>query len=390
MKAYHFTEMPYPYVPEEVERALSSSRIVVPSKYFDPVKAADLYNRYLDEYEYADELGLDLLLNEHHQTLTCMDVAAPLSAAMLARRTKKANICILGSPIPHRDNPLRVAEEVAMLDVISRGRVISGFVRGVPTETQPSNTNPVLTRERFEEAHDLIVKAWTSHDGPFVWEGRFWQFRYVNVWPRPYQQPHPPIWISGSSVENVPWVADHQYTFASFLTAYDWTETLVNAYRTRCEAKGLPEPGPDKFAYLALCYTAETDEEAQEYGKNLLWYLNRYRHPGFNTPPGYAPPGAIAKMMLGLAGKPYKDSFESLQEKGIVLVGSPETMIKKIKYLHDRCNTGHLLMMNQAGFMSGEKVRRSMELFAREVYPAIKDLGEDRRTRPVQRELAAA
>jgi alkanesulfonate monooxygenase SsuD/methylene tetrahydromethanopterin reductase-like flavin-dependent oxidoreductase (luciferase family) len=384
MLAYHFTEMPYPYVPPEVEQRYKSSRVILPNEYCDPKIAADLYNRYLDEYEYADELGLEIMLNEHHQTMTCLDAVVPISAAALVRRTRRARIAILGSPLPHRDNPVRVAEEIAMLDCISYGRIISGFVRGVPTEIQPSNANPALTRERFEEAHDLIVKAWTTRE-PFNWEGRFWHYRYVNIWPRPYQQPHPPIWITGSSNEAVTWTADHQYTFACFLTPYEWTEALVNAYRQRCRERGLPEPGPDKFAYLALCYTAETDEQAQEDGKMLLWYLYRERHPYLNTPPGYVPPEAMAKAYLGIGTKPYRDSYEGLQAKGIIMVGSPDTMIKKITYLHERCGIGHLLMMNQAGFMPTEKVRRSLELFAKEVYPAIRELGE----RPRVAEAAA-
>ncbi len=247
-------------------------------------------------------------------------------------------------------------------------------MRGVPTEVHPANSNPAQNRARFEEAHDLILKAWTTPE-PFNWEGKFWHYRYVNVWPRCYQQPHPPVWITGSSVENVPWVADHQYTFACFLTPYDWTEKLVNTYKERCREKGFPEPGPDRFAYLALTFVGDTEEQAIEDGKELLWYLYRERHPQFNAPPGYASPQAMAKMMLG-AGKSYRDSFEQLQEKGIVVAGTPDTVIKKLTYLHERCNIGHMLMMNQAGFLSAEKTRRSMELFAKEVYPAIRHLGE--------------
>jgi len=372
--AYHFTEMPYPFVPPEVEKELKSARIIIPNSYCDPKIVSDLYNRYLDEYEYADELGLEIMLNEHHQTMTCLDAAVPISAAALARRTKRARIVILGSPLPHRDNPVRVAEEIAMLDCISRGRITSGFVRGVPTEVQPANSNPAQNRARFEEAHDLILKAWTTPE-PFNWEGKFWHYRYVNVWPRCYQQPHPPVWITGSSVENVPWVADHQYTFACFLTPYDWTEKLVDTYRQRSREKGFPDPGPDKFAYLALTFVGDTDEQAAEDGKELLWYLYRERHPQFNAPPGYASPQAMAKMMMG-ATKGYRDSFEQLQEKGIVVAGNPDTVIKKLTYLHERCNIGHMLMMNQAGSMPADKTRHSMELFAKEVYPAIRGLGE--------------
>ncbi len=384
MKAYFFTEMPYPFVPEEVERELGSSRIVVPNSYCDPVRMADLYNRYLDLYEYADELGLDLMLNEHHQTLTCVDAAIPVSAGALVRRTKSARIVLLGTPLPHRDNPVRVAEEIAMLDCISRGRIISGFVRGVPTEIHPSNTSPVLNRARFEEAHDLVVKAWTTPE-PFSWEGRFWQYRYVNVWPRPFQQPHPPIWISGSSHDNVPWVADRGYVFATFLTPFDWTSSLIDVYKRRRAEQGLSAPGPDRFAYLALCHTAETDAQAQAEGEQLLWYLQRVRHPQFNAPPGYVAPAAQARSILGAAGKGYADSYETLQEKGIVMVGSPDTMIQRIRTLYERCGIGHLLMMNHAGAMPDHQVRKSLELFSRAVYPAIRELGAREEVAPLAR-----
>jgi alkanesulfonate monooxygenase SsuD/methylene tetrahydromethanopterin reductase-like flavin-dependent oxidoreductase (luciferase family) len=374
VKAYFFTEMPYPYVPEEVERALGSSRILVPNSYCDPVEMAELYNQYLDLYEYADDLGLDLMLNEHHETMTCLNSAISVTAGALARRTSGANIVLLGTPLPHRDNPVRVAEEIAILDCISRGRIISGFVRGVPTEIHPSNTNPVLNRARFEEAHDLVIKAWTT-PGPFDWEGRFWNYRYVNPWPRPYQQPHPPIWITGSSPDNVPWVADRGYVFATFLTPYDWTSSLIDIYKRRCAEQGLPAPGPDRFAYLGMCYTAETDAQAQAEGEQLLWYLRRVRHPRFNAPPGYVSPLAQARSILGAAGKGYADSYETLQEKGIVMVGSPDTMIERIRTLYERCGVGHLLMMNHAGGMPAHQVRKSLELFAREVYPAVRELG---------------
>jgi alkanesulfonate monooxygenase SsuD/methylene tetrahydromethanopterin reductase-like flavin-dependent oxidoreductase (luciferase family) len=374
--------MPYPYVPEDVERAYGSSRIVIPNSYCDPSEMADLYNRYLDDYEYADEVGLDLMLNEHHQTLTCLDAVITIPAAALIRRTKRARIVLLGTPLPHRDNPVRVAEEIAMLDCLSRGRITSGFVRGVPTEIHPSNSNPVLNRARFEEAHDLVIKAWTTHE-PFSWEGRFWHFRYVNVWPRPYQQPHPPIWISGSSLDNVPWVADHGYVFATFLTPYEWTSSLIDVYKRRCAEQGLPAPAPDRFAYLALCHTAETDAQAQAEGEQLLWYLRRVRHPRFNAPPGYISPTAQARSILGAAGKGYADSYETLQDKGIVMVGSPDTMIKRIRTLYERCGIGHLLMMNQAGAMPSHQVRNSLDLFAREVYPAIRDLGAREEVAPL-------
>lgn len=375
MRAYYFTEMPYPYYPPDAAEDINSQRVILSNSYCDPVVASDLYNRYLDEYEYADELGLDLMLNEHHQSVTCIDSVMPLTAATLARRTKNAKILLLGPPLAHRDNPVRVAEEVAFLDCVSQGRIISGFVRGVPTECHPANTNPALTRERFEESHDLIMKAWTD-PGPFSWEGRYWHYRYVNPWPRPFQQPHPPIWVTGSSPDNIRWIADHGYVHANFLQAYEDQESQHQVYRERCAEVGLAEPGPDKFAFLCMAYVAETDQRAQEEGRALMWYLEAVRHPAFWNPPGYNLPDAAACMYMKRSSQRDYGTWEDLNKNGIAIWGNPDTVIKKIKYLHDRCQVGHLMMMMQAGFMPTEHTRKSLKLFAEEVYPAIRELGE--------------
>ncbi len=172
MRAWYFTEFPYPYLPPFDE--LSSIRVNIPSKHFDPRIGADLYNRYLDEHMIADEAGLDLMVNEHHQTATCINACATLSLAVLARQTKKARLLILGNPIANRADPIRIAEEMAMIDCISYGRVEAGFVRGVPYEVFAANTvPPTTTWNGFGKGVDLCVKAWTTTDGPFNFEGKF-------------------------------------------------------------------------------------------------------------------------------------------------------------------------------------------------------------------------
>ncbi|GIS93003.1 MAG: hypothetical protein CM1200mP22_02400 [Dehalococcoidia bacterium] len=120
--------------------------------------------------------------------------------------------------LPTSDNPPRLAEEIAMLDVLSGGRIVSGFVRGIGVESWANNTNPVHNRERFEECHDLNIKTWTT-PGPFRWEGKHYQYRAVNPWMVPVQKPHPPIWVPGTgSPETVEWAAANRYTYAAFLT----------------------------------------------------------------------------------------------------------------------------------------------------------------------------
>src|ERR1700722_4456766 len=187
-RAWTFTEMPYPYLPPA--DSYDSLRVTLPSRLYDPELGHQLYSKYFDIYQAADGLGLDMMLNEHHATATCVEPAVPLTMAVLARTTRQGRILALGNPIANRNTPVRVAEEMAMIDVISQGRAEVGFVRGVPYEISAGNVNPVEMKERFWEGADLIVRAWSTTDGPFNWEGRFYQHRQVNVWPRPYQEPH--------------------------------------------------------------------------------------------------------------------------------------------------------------------------------------------------------
>jgi alkanesulfonate monooxygenase SsuD/methylene tetrahydromethanopterin reductase-like flavin-dependent oxidoreductase (luciferase family) len=376
MKFCLFHLMPYAPLDLTFDQKYPTSWMALPNSYYDPKQGHLLYNRYLDELELGDQLGFDVLcVNEHHQTAYGLMPMPGVLAGALSRRTKQARIAVLGRALPLVNNPLNVAEEYAILDNITGGRLVAGFVRGIGVEYHTTGSNPAKSHERFHEAHDLIIQAWTR-TGPFAFDGKHYQFQYVNLWPRPYQQPHPPVWVSGSHVDSAEWVAERGYTFATFLNPYDLVETLVAAYKRRSAECGLPEPGADRFAYLALCYTGETEDDARRGGEELLWYLNRERHPYFFNPPGYTPYAALARQMAAGERRAYGDDYDTLAQKGILMAGTPDQMIEKITYLHQRCNTGHLLMMNQAGFMSAERTRRSLELFAREVYPAIRNLGE--------------
>ena len=204
MQFYFFHLMPYDRLPADFDEKYDSAWVTFPNRHYDPEHGHQLYTRYLDELVYAEELGFDgICANEHHQNAYGLMPAPNLIAASLIQRTKRVKIAILGNALPLRDHPLRVAEEVAMLDVISGGRIISGFVRGIGCEYYSYGVNPTYSRERHLEAHDLIIRAWTE-PGPFSFRGKHYQVRYVNVWPRPIQQPHPPVWIpSQGSVETL-------------------------------------------------------------------------------------------------------------------------------------------------------------------------------------------
>ena len=144
-----FTERAYVnYTPEDVINSPNQAvRLTFSNSHFDPQLGSELYNKYLDEYEYSEEVGFDgLMLNEHHNTPTCLGATMNLEAAILARITKTPKIVLLGNPLPIFDNPIRLAEELAEIDMISRGRLVSGFVRGTGVESLATNTNPLFNR----------------------------------------------------------------------------------------------------------------------------------------------------------------------------------------------------------------------------------------------------
>lgn len=232
MKFFAFHFMPYPELEEGFDEKYESSWVTYPNRNFDPDLGRELYSTYLDQMVYAAERGFDgLVVNEHHQTPYGMMPSPNLIAAILAQRTEDVKIAILGNALPLRGNPLRLAEEIAMLDVMSGGRIISGFVRGIGAEYHSLGFNPAESRDRFREAHDLIVKAW-SQDGPFSFDGEFFTYRNVNTWPRPKQRPHPEVWApSTGSGETVVWAAERAYTYAQVFSPLPSVVKIFDEYR---------------------------------------------------------------------------------------------------------------------------------------------------------------
>ena len=376
MKSWWFTEDCYPYLPDQT--TYRSIRVDLPNVHCDPRKASELYNRYLDLWCACDEIGLEIMLNEHHQTATCMVPAAPIMLGILARQTSRARLLILGNPLPNRNQPVRVAEEMAMVDVISKGRLECGFVRSVPYEAAAANILPYKGTERLWEAHDLIVKAWTTHDGPFNFEGRWYHHRQVNVWPRPWQQPHPPIWITMGSARTAAPVAEHRHVGAVFLAGYPRIREIFGGYRDAwLRAHGGQAPF-DRLAYLALCYVGENEREAENGARKLLWYMEANKvPPEWSNPPGYHPPAVSAAVMRGVTGSgvPVNPTLEQQMARGNVFAGTPDQVYEQIKAFWEYSGGfGHMMLMGQAGFLSDDDALKSMKLYTKEVYPRLREL----------------
>lgn len=375
MRAWYFSENAYPYLPDA--STYDSIRVSLPSRYFDPKVGADLYHRYLDEWQLADDLGLELMVNEHHQTATNLNPSAAVVLGALARITKKGRILILGNPAANRRDPVRLAEEMAMVDNYSYGRLECGFVRGVPYEVFAANSNPVRMIERLWEAHDLILKAWTTLDGPFNWEGKYFHYRSVNVWPRPYQQPHPPVWVTVNSPPQIDRTAEFGHVAATFLTGNEGTQRIFGRYRAKRAELNLPM-NEDRLAYAALIYVGDTDEAGYDGARKLMWYLTANKvPPQYRNPPGYASPETVVRQLRGEKLLFDRNApLEQCIEGGIVFAGNPDTVCAQIKRHYERVGGyGHLLVMGQAGFLEHDETVRGLQLFAGEVYPRLRELG---------------
>jgi alkanesulfonate monooxygenase SsuD/methylene tetrahydromethanopterin reductase-like flavin-dependent oxidoreductase (luciferase family) len=387
-----FTERAYfNYTEDDVKNSPGGAhRVTFSNSHFDPAVAADQYNYYLDEWQYCEEIGFDgMMLNEHHSTPTSLGAAMNLEAAILARTTKNAKIVLLGNPLPIFDNPIRLAEELAEIDMISRGRLISGFVRGTGIESWATNTNPAYNRERFQEAHDLIIKTWTT-PGPFRWEGKHYQFRVVNPFERPLQDPHPPIWIPGvGSPETLVWCARHHYPYIYLETDPQVTLDMMEIYGQAAAEVGY-SPGPQNFGYLVRIHVQDTDEKAYEVGEGFLVGnagVGRVPLPGdFMAPPGYNSREGTRRLIEQykhalrpdpLYGGVDAAGWDKVVESNRVIVGSPDTVIKKIRQMLTEVRPGILGVWTNDGTINHADTMRCLQLMEKEVLPAVREMGQE-------------
>ncbi len=393
MKFHWFHLMPYQDLPADFSKKYRSVWVDVPSRLYDPVAGHRMYNEYIDELEYAAGAGFDgVCVNEHHQNAYGMMPSPNVIAASLARSTRDAAIVVLGNSIALYNPPIRVAEEMAMMDVISGGRLISGFPVGSSMDTNYCyGATPATLRDKYAEAHDLIIKAWTEPE-PFAFNGKYTQLRYVNLWPRPLQKPHPPIWIpGGGSIETWDWVGqrDYMYSYLSY-SGYKRGEVVMRGYWEALDRLG-KDQNPYRGGFLQLVGVADTDAEAERlYGPHLDYFYDKCLHiaPGFAEAPGYRTVRTIAAGLESqfrgqvstttrreTARSPWVGmKWKDYVEQGFVVAGSPATVRDQLKDVIKRLNVGHLMLLLHFGNMPKETTLRNTDLFSKEVMPHLRDL----------------
>ena len=383
MKITMFHLMPYAHMDMALRARHKSAWVTYPNSDFDPKKGAALYNRYLDELELAAELGFDgISVNEHHQNAYGLMPSPVVMAAALARRTETCKLAILGNAFALREHPLTLAEEHAMLDCISGGRLITGFVRGIGAEFWSLAANPTVSHERHVEAHDLIVRAWTE-TGPFAFEGKHFHFEYVNVWPRPYQQPHPPIWCpSLGSTETIEWAAhpDRRYVYLQNYSPLESVSRFLNFYRETCETMYGYTASSEQLGWTAPVYVADTDEQAVAEAKEHMEALfNRFLALPFEIlfPPAYLGMSSYKRVRQHKRSIAGNQTIEKMMELGIVIVGSPDTVRERILHCHRELGFANFIGLLHFGTLPADLTERNIRLFAGEVMPALQPVGDE-------------
>ncbi len=385
MHLMYFTEQPMSTYPAAEGDRYGYTALLFPNKFFDPISGSRLYNERLEEYQYVEECGWDgIMLNEHHNAPFCMQAKCNIFATAIAATTKRVKIVLLGNPLPVADNPIRLAEELAMIDLLSKGRLVPGIVRGGGVEAFASNTNPAFNRERFEEAHDLIIKTWT-HPGPWRWEGNHYQFRVVNPWVIPMQKPHPRIWVPGvSSRETIVWCAQHGYPYIALNLPIAAGKEVWRLYDETAEKSGY-QAGPEYRGYLLRVRVDETEEKALRNAREFMWMQGEFTgltHPVWAAPSGYLGEWARRPMAELRAGYRTKAKHERVtledQLKNLTLIaGTPKQVIEKLRIYLEETRPSIVALWGNDGRISHEDSMSYIRLMGQEVLPALREMGKE-------------
>lgn len=384
MKSWYFSEQSYTPAWEDP----SPVKIMSRSELVEPERAHTLLKEYMAECVLCDELGLNIMVNEHHASFTSMSVSCLLTLGMLAGITSRAQLLALGVPIMNRMDPVRIAEEIAYVDQLSQGRLQVGLIKGTPFELYISNANPVTAADRYWEAHDLIVKALDTRDGPFRWESENFNYRYVNVIPPAYQTPHPQIWQTTASTKSAPDAARRDYVLAVTGIARAARDSFP-IYREEYLATHGRAADDDRFAYLAYIAIAEDEDTAMARGERILKFVEASERMDqrFINPPGMLPQQANAAFIRQKTTVTYRNKTlpdgtpmsdrpvpRELMANQSMFAGTPDQVYEQIeRFYHSVGGFGHLIVQ-MGGTLSHEEVCDSLRLYAEKVQPRLEAL----------------
>jgi alkanesulfonate monooxygenase SsuD/methylene tetrahydromethanopterin reductase-like flavin-dependent oxidoreductase (luciferase family) len=336
---------------------------VLPSE-CDPYVSQESFARWLGYAAMADELGFDWVsVSEHHYSpLILVPSTGPIAGA-LTQIVRRARIALLG-PLVSINNPVRVAEEIAMLDQLSRGRLVVLLLRGTPSEFRAYEPiDPALTQQKTQVATQLIRKALTETT-PFAWQDEFFNYPNIAIWPRPLQKPLPPMYFSGNSLNSAEFAARERLGLCISFHRPEATADIVGRYRAEARRAGW-EPTPDQIVYRGFGLVAETDGRAAELEAVFLPPHQRFLLDG--PAPG---PASGGKKSAEVEESRLADATPFGMGR-MLFAGSPDTVVERLRIFQSLTGVGVVDLVFSSAQIAIEDERRSIELFGREVLPRI-------------------
>ena len=384
MRVFGFDLLPYP---EHLDHLKVDGELPypLPRKHFRPALAVSNYREHLDAWALMEELGFDGVgFNEHHTSPYGLMTSPNIMAAAASQRLKRMQILIYGNLLPIHD-PLRLAEELAMLDCLSGGRLISGFARGIPREYKAYNVPLAESRARFEEAWEIIKRAWTEE--VFSYAGKFWSYKDVAIWPRPVQQPHPPIWVPvTTSQETLEWAARENAPITPGAVATLPARQDMVRYYAACLARHGRTITPEHVVAPANVYIADSREQAlKEAGPYMLYFFHTlFSHGNLSNVGAQRQSGYVREERLGWLRPENREAFlrslqgfrqvtlEDLKHNERLCWGSPAEVAETLIGLGEALGANTLLVQFNQGAMPHEMFVRQLRRFAAEVLPAVR------------------
>lgn len=324
----------------------------------------ELMDDLLAQIVLAEELGLeDCWFTEHHFSDYSVLPVPNLVIAAAAQRTMRMRFGNLVNVLPFHD-PLRLAEETAVLDQLSHGRIGLGIGRGVRRDEFERLHIPLEDgRGMFEEAIDVVLKAWREDHWSHA--GKYWQYTDISLRPLPYQRPHPPVYVGVNSQESVIWAAERGFHLANHLSTLQIARDNVETFRAHYRGAGAGE-----FIVAREIVVAETDDEARALGRQAMqefWRLFAQEPLG--------PPEPVADETLARYTARFRylarPTHADLENDGVIVLGSPATVARRLAEMCAVLRPDVLLGVFSFGGLTHDQVCRSIRLFAREVVPML-------------------
>ncbi|HLY66399.1 MAG TPA: LLM class flavin-dependent oxidoreductase, partial [Chloroflexota bacterium] len=359
-----------------------------PGRQWDPQVGLEQYHDHLEYLQRADDLGFDgICLTEHHYTVHGLP-SPNIMAGAVAVKTSNVKIVLMGNCVPLHGHPVRLAEELAMVDVLSRGRLVAGMLRGGFMEWYSFSIDGVTARERFEEAWELIEACWTEPE-PFEWNGKHFHYENISITPRPIQKPHPPLAMAASTAESIEWCVNKRVPMASSFAPTESMRENFAYYRKYAAEQHDWHPGPENFMFSRQLYVAPTTRQAREeadphlieffeeipVARKFPEQIERYRAMSRTDRSFDYKQGKVAgAQFLGesMGGDGHGPNIDKLIEDGLVIVGDPEEVTCQILHQRERLGADTMMIYSPFATLPVSMATKSMELFAKEVLPNLR------------------